>query len=187
MSLLKPALRRILLLLCCCLPGTGLAAERWLYINASHQNLYVMNGLQVAQRFSDIAVGRLGVKPVHFAGDTSTPAGEYRIDAINPSSHYTLFLRLNYPTPAHAEKARQMGRLSQADYDRILAAASAGRHPPQDTALGGAIGIHGIGRGSLETHRKFNWTEGCVALDNDQIRVLAEQVFVGMRVVIEAE
>jgi len=50
--------------------------------------------------------------------------------------------------------------------------------------LGGGIGIHGIGRGDLDIHRQYNWTNGCVALDNDQITDLARWIGVGTRVVI---
>lgn len=175
----------LVLLSLCAVTGPVRAGERWLLIDAGSATLKVMHGAQVVQRFDDIAVGRLGVKPLHFAGDTSTPAGEFRIDAINPDSDYTLFFRLNYPTRAHAEEALLLGRISRREFDRIMAAVQAGKHPPQDTALGGMIGIHGIGRGSLAVHRRFNWTEGCVALDNDQIHRLAGQVFIGMRVVIQ--
>jgi L,D-peptidoglycan transpeptidase YkuD (ErfK/YbiS/YcfS/YnhG family) len=50
--------------------------------------------------------------------------------------------------------------------------------------LGGAIGIHGIGGGSPDVHRRFHWTEGCVAVSNEQIERLAELVGIGTRVVI---
>ncbi len=56
--------------------------------------------------------------------------------------------------------------------------------PPQETPLGGYIGIHGIGRGDPAIHQKFNWTQGCIALTNRQIDDLSKWVHVGMRVVI---
>jgi L,D-peptidoglycan transpeptidase YkuD (ErfK/YbiS/YcfS/YnhG family) len=56
--------------------------------------------------------------------------------------------------------------------------------PPQNTILGGAIGIHGIGNGDPEIHKRFHWTEGCVAVTNEQIERLAELVDIGTRVVI---
>jgi murein L,D-transpeptidase YafK len=138
----------------------------------------------VEARFDDIALGRLGPKPVHYLGDTSTPTGEFRIDAINHQSNYTLFFRLNYPTVAHATLALAAGKITAQDHERIALAEWQGRPPPHDTPLGGMIGIHGIGRGSLKVHRDFNWTEGCVALDNQQIHALARYVRVGMRVII---
>ncbi len=184
---------RIGLLLCCLfLPLSGfgqsamiLPGERWLRVDATARTLSVMRGQNVEVRFDDISLGRLGPKPVHYRGDTSTPIGEFRIDAINRQSNYTLFFRLNYPTVAHATQALAAGRISQQDHERIALAEWQGRAPPQDTPLGGMIGIHGIGRGSLKVHRTYNWTEGCVALDNQQIHALAAYVRVGMRVLIE--
>lgn len=76
------------------------------------------------------------------------------------------------------------GRLKAEIGDAILAAAKEGEMPPQDTILGGAIGIHGIGRGSLKIHRIINWTDGCVALTNEQLRDFSRHAEVGMRVTI---
>ena len=156
--------------------------ERWLLIDPEAAELKVMQGDKVLARFGDIAMGRRGAKPVHYVGDMSTPTGEFRIQAINRNSFFTLFFELNYPTPAHAKKALEAGRISQEDYNHIAVADWAGDLPPQDTPLGGKIGIHGVGKGSLKVHRQFNWTEGCIALDNQQILDLANFVRVGMRV-----
>lgn len=160
------------------------AGETWLLIDAASATLDVMRGEHRLVRFGDVAFGRLGTKPVHYKGDTSTPLGEFRIDGINPNSNYTLFFRLNYPTARHAQKALEKGKISHEQYTAIVNAEVAGVPPPSTTPLGGLIGIHGLGGGSLAMHRKYNWTRGCVALDNDQIRALAQYVKVGMRVVI---
>ena len=50
--------------------------------------------------------------------------------------------------------------------------------PPWDTPLGGEIFIHGGGSGS-------DWTWGCVALDDDDVRELYRAVRVGTPVTIE--
>lgn len=179
------------ILLCCLSPllhaqsALILPSERWLLVDTTARTLSVMRGeTTVEARFDYIALGRLGPKPVHYRGDTSTPTGEFHIDAINHQSNYTLFFRLNYPTVAHASLALAAGKITQQDHERIALAEWHGKPPPQDTPLGGMIGIHGIGRGSLKVHRDFNWTEGCVALDNQQIHALARYVRMGMRVII---
>jgi lipoprotein-anchoring transpeptidase ErfK/SrfK len=51
--------------------------------------------------------------------------------------------------------------------------------------LGGHIGIHGVGRGDLRIHQQFDWTQGCIALTNEQIEQLQNLVRVGDRVVIQ--
>ena len=62
--------------------------------------------------------------------------------------------------------------------------AEGGRPPPQDTALGGYIGIHGVGAGDPAVHEDFNWTEGCVALTDAQIDALLRHITVGTAVEI---
>jgi lipoprotein-anchoring transpeptidase ErfK/SrfK len=68
--------------------------------------------------------------------------------------------------------------------DSILKALQQHRTPPQNTPLGGRLGIHGIGRANPAIHKAINWTDGCVALTNQQIRQLSPWVQVGTRVVI---
>ena len=138
----------------------------------------------MVKRYRHIAIGRRGAKALHYQGDDSTPLGDYRIDGINRESRYGIFLSLNYPLPVHARLAADAGTITAADRERIDRAYHAGKPPPYDTALGGMIGIHGIGKGSLRTHREFNWTHGCVALDNAQMQDLAARVRIGTRVVI---
>jgi len=60
-----------------------------------------------------------------------------------------------------------------------------GRLPPQDTNLGGLLGIHGVGRGNKRVQGVFDWTQGCVAVSNQQIDKLAKWMFLGMRVEIK--
>lgn len=158
--------------------------ESWLLVDYATATLSVMRGDTAIATFDDVAFGRLGTKPVHYLDDTSTPLGEFRIDGINSRSHYTLFFSLNYPTHVHAKLAMDQGKLTREQYLAIFNAELEGRKPPYDTPLGGMIGIHGVGAAPLSMHRKFNWTRGCVALDNQQIRALASYIRVGMRVVI---
>ena len=46
------------------------------------------------------------------------------------------------------------------------------------------IGIHGIGDGDRGVHRDFNWTNGCVALTNEEIDELLRWVKIGTPVEI---
>lgn len=156
----------------------------WLLIDSATATLSLMRGDKVLARYGDVAFGRLGTKPVHYKGDTSTPTGEFRIDGINHASQFHRFFSLNYPTEAHAKKALDQRRITFEQYMEILKAEHAGRRPPYDTPLGGMIGIHGLGPVRLDLHRKYNWTRGCVALDNGQIDALTPHLYIGMRVVI---
>jgi hypothetical protein len=184
--LVLPLLLLLLAMLCRVAPASAAPAnDTWLLIDYATATISVMKGDVAIARFDDAAFGRLGTKPVHYKDDTSTPLGEFRIDGINGSSHYTLFFSLNYPTHQHAKLAMQAGKLNIEDYLAIFNAEMEGRRPPYTTPLGGMIGIHGLGAAPLDMHRKFNWTRGCVALDNQQIRALSRYIRVGMRVLIQ--
>lgn len=166
--------------------STIYAAEApWLLIDGTKATLDVMRDGRSVAHFDNIAFGRRGTQPIHFKDDDSTPIGEFRIDNISMKTMYGPFFGINYPTEKHARIALDNGKISREAYLAIFNAESQGRPPPYTTPLGGMIGIHGIGAGNLEIHRKFNWTRGCVALDNQQIDALSRWVKIGMKVVIK--
>lgn len=160
------------------------AEQFWVLIDTEAAVLKVMAGKKVIARYDNISIGRMGTADLHLLGDDTTPLGAYRINAIGRNASYELFLGLDYPTVAHAKLALGRQVIDEFDYEDIVEAHERGAPPPASTPLGGEIGIHGIGRGSLRMHREYNWTHGCVALDNRQIRDLASTVRIGTRVVI---
>jgi murein L,D-transpeptidase YafK len=109
----------------------------------------------------------LGFSPLHHKereGDGRTPEGAYTIDARNPRSAFHLSLRVSYP-----------------DADDRARAAARGEDP------GGEIFIHGLPNGwrKLWTpHRRRDWTAGCIALTDREIREVWSLVPTGARVVI---
>ena len=80
-----------------------------------------------------------------------------------------------------ARQGHERGVISRRERDAIIAARRAGRQPPQNTALGGHIGLHGV-NGNRTTN--WNWTEGCVALMNDQIDILTPWLRPGTHVIV---
>ena len=83
-----------------------------------------------------------------------------------------------------ADRALVDGRIDEAQWQAIRRADQAGEVPSQNTPLGGMIGIHGIGDGDRGVHRDFNWTNGCVALTNEEIDELLRWVKIGTPVEI---
>lgn len=158
--------------------------EIWLQVDTQALELRVMRGLDVLRVYQDIAIGRSGTTENKRRLDGKTPLGEYRISLIKNNSKFHRFYGFDYPHLKHADHALQRGELSVEDYLRIRNAVRAGRVAPQDTPLGGHLGIHGIGSGELEVHTDFNWTNGCVALTNEQVEELARWLRVGTRVVV---
>jgi murein L,D-transpeptidase YafK len=123
----------------------------------------------------------LGLNPVGDKvreGDRRTPEGEFYIFTKNDKSAFYLSLGISYPSAKHAERGLRDGLITKAQYESIMRALKAGKTPPQNTALGGDIYIHGDGAGN-------DWTWGCVALENEDIRELFNAVSVGTPVKIE--
>jgi hypothetical protein len=77
------------------------------------------------------------------------------------------------------------GNIDVDTYDSIIKAHNNGQIPPQNTDLGGQIGIHGLGSANLSFHRSMNWTRGCIALTNDQIDQLSQWVEKGTLVTVK--
>jgi len=125
-------------------------------------------------RAFSVALSRAAEGAKRERGDERTPEGDYRIAGAARASRFHLFLPIDYPSPADAERALAERRLSVRSHREILAAHAAGRMPPQDTALGGLLGFHGEGqrwRGDLD----LDWTQGCFALSDEAITWLAER------------
>jgi murein L,D-transpeptidase YafK len=97
--------------------------------------------------------------------DGKTPEGEYFVAVKNPDSKFHRSLGLNYPNIKDAKRGLQMNLISQSEYDEIILANQEKRLPPQNTALGSEIYIHGGGINR-------DWTAGCIALDDDQMQEL---------------
>src|SRR4051812_39154412 len=92
----------------------------------------------------------LGLSPVGDKvrqGDRRTPEGDFYIFTKNNQSAYYLSLGVSYPNAAHAARGLRDGLINKEQYDAIMAALRAGKTPPQNTALGGDIYIHGNGAG----------------------------------------
>lgn len=155
-------------------------------IDKSDRVLIVKRGTQVERRFQ-IATGKGGLGDKRIRGDNKTPLGTYRITDFNEGSSFELFMRLNYPNLKDAFFGLKNHLITRHDFDRILDALRTDQRPPQNTPLGGAIGIHGLGEETaerLQVHRVLDWTQGCIALNNRDVNELRHYVRVGTRVVI---
>ncbi|MFZ2323358.1 MAG: L,D-transpeptidase family protein [Ignavibacteriaceae bacterium] len=104
----------------------------------------------------------LGFNPIRdkkFEGDGRTPEGIYEINSKNPESVCFLNLGISYPNE-----------------NDIAGALKLGKNP------GGDIKIHGIknGYGIIgKLHLLKDWTNGCIAVTNNEIRELYLNVPIG--------
>ncbi|MBZ9685352.1 L,D-transpeptidase family protein [Clostridium estertheticum] len=100
-------------------------------------------------------------------GDRKTPEGKYHICTRNDKSKYTLFLGLNYPNVEDAQRGLENGLIDELEFKEVEIKIQTGKRPNFSTPLGGAIGIHGGGT-------LGDWTAGCIALSDDDIRIIWE-------------
>ncbi len=157
-----------------------------LEISKSHRVLVLKRGSRIERRYR-ISSGSGGRGDKQRIGDHRTPVGIYRIVKVKAPSRFHTFFQLSYPNVKDAFYGLRNKRISLRDFDRIVFAQRYHLIPPQDTRLGGAIGIHGIGAASsqrMKIHWAADWTRGCIALTNEQIDELSKFIGVGTKVVI---
>jgi len=164
--------------------SAGLQTKPWLLVDTGEMTLTVMLDGRPQMTLHNIAIGRYGTSQEKRRGDNSTPLGRFRITRIERKSGFHRFIGLNYPDAERAEKAYRGGVISERELQATLGAHRRGKSPPQDTTLGGNIGIHGLGRGDPRLHETMNWTRGCVALTDNQVDSLLSWARVGMIVEI---
>ncbi|MDD1637736.1 MAG: L,D-transpeptidase [Methylococcaceae bacterium] len=178
---------RVYLLLCCSFFSFAAFAESdvWLLIDTAARKIEVKKGEQTLEILNEIAIGRGGAGIKNHRGDNITPFGNYRIGWVGEKSSFRKFFGLTYPSVHDAEKALHKGSIDRLTYDRIINAHMFHQIPPQNTPLGGQIGIHGLGRADARIHKTFDWTHGCIALTNTQIDHLSQLVDTGTVVKIK--
>jgi len=155
-----------------------------LVIDRSEHSLQVQKNGATLKTFK-VAFGNGGRKAKLRQGDHRTPLGTYRIRVIRSSDSFHLFVQLNYPNVKDAIRGLDNNVITKAQYNAILDAHIESRLPPQNTALGGQIGIHGIGNETeekIEIHDFIDWTKGCIAMRNHEIEELSRFIEIGTRV-----
>jgi murein L,D-transpeptidase YafK len=123
----------------------------------------------------------LGFSPVadkQREGDGATPEGEFYVFVKNNKSAYYLSLGISYPNVEDADRGLRDGLINETEHAAILDAIRKKKAPPQYTKLGGLIYIHGNGSSK-------DWTWGCVALENNEMKELYDVVTVGTPVTIK--
>ena len=147
--------------------------------------IVVWKGARKVELFSDDKLLRtykagLGFSPVADKvreGDGATPEGEFYVFVKNNRSAYYLSLGVSYPNVEDADRGLRDGLINRAQHRAITEAIRKKTAPPQYTKLGGLIYIHGNGARS-------DWTWGCVALENEDMKELFDAATVGTPVTI---
>ena len=119
-------------------------------------------------------------------GDHKTPEGDFYVaekSILQPADKFlgTRWLRISYPNAEDAERGLRKGLIDQNTYDQIVGAFRNKGIPPQYTALGGGVGIHGGSSKELGS----NWTWGCIGLHNQDVEDFFDYVEVGTPIYIQ--
>jgi murein L,D-transpeptidase YafK len=155
---------------------TGLENAR-LVVRKKERLLQIFDGERLVKTYEMV----LGFSPVgdkEIEGDGKTPVGEFYVFTKNPNSKFHLSLGLSYPNIDAAARGLKENLISREEHDAIVEAINNKQMPPQNTRLGGEIYIHGGGTAD-------DWTEGCVALGNEEMSELFNAIPVGALVRIE--
>lgn len=188
----------------------GKLSRALILVNKAQRRLELWVGRRMIKAYR-VQLGWVAHGPKERQGDQKTPEGSYYICEHRPSA-YHLGLWLAYPNAGDARRGLQAGLIGPGEYDAILKGLAAGACPPQETKLGGAIIIHGqlpeLTASQARKHRtdpsslrpggrpgdadpaamtEFqDWTDGCVALFNPDVRELYEFIADGTEVLIVA-
>ncbi len=96
-----------------------------------------------------VALGGDPVGPKTRQGDHKTPEGVYVLDSRNPHSQFYKSIHISYPSASERAAARQRG-----------------------VSPGGEVFVHGLPNGYRyvgAAHRLRDWTDGCIAVTDQEM------------------
>ncbi|TBO39936.1 L,D-transpeptidase family protein [Pedobacter kyonggii] len=135
----------------------------YIIVKKSNRQLLAYSKQKLIKTYQ-ISLGDSPVGHKEFEGDEKTPEGVYVVNAKNPNSGYHKNLGVSYPNKKDIAKAKLLSK-----------------------DPGGDIKIHGI-RNNLgfigKFQRFFDWTNGCMALTNNEVDELFYAVNIGTKIEI---
>jgi murein L,D-transpeptidase YafK len=145
------------------IPHFGPVKADLVIVHKAARNLQLLHAGRVIATYR-IALGRDPEGPKRREGDGRTPEGVYTLDWRNANSNFYRSLHVSYPREWDDLRAARWG-----------------------VSPGGEIMIHGLPNGvSAERvgHPYVDWTDGCIALTNDQMDELWARVDDGTTIII---
>ena len=149
--MMKSALALGIFLYCLTAPGHCAAsltkADKVVVLKGNRLLMLLKEGLVL--KIYKVALGRSPVGQKIQQGDTKTPEGSYYLDRRIANSRFYRALHISYPNADDIQNAKALGV-----------------EPGRD------IMIHGLPKGFDDvgpSHRKYDWTKGCIAVTNSEI------------------
>ena len=166
---------------------TGPIPNLKIVVDKSDHLLTLYSGGTILKSYG-VGLGDGGEGDKQKAGDHKTPEGTFYIaerSVLSPPDQYlgSRWMRVSYPNVEDAQRGLDSGMIDLSVYQEIVRANNNGEIPPQRTALGGGIGIHG-GSGTYDNIGD-HWTWGCMALTNSNVNEIYDYISVGTRLVIQ--
>lgn len=128
--------------------ATPLPEADRIVVHKSERTMELMHASTVIKTYK-IALGGEPIGAKTRQGDHRTPEGVYVIDSRNAQSKFHRSLHVSYPNAADREGARKIG-----------------------ASPGGDVFIHGLSNGYGfigAAHRARDWTDGCIAVTDEEI------------------
>ena len=148
-----------------------------IFIRKNDRKLELFDGEKLIKTYP-MALGFAPVGDKEREGDGKTPEGEFYVHFKNDKSKFYLSIGISYPNIDAAKRGLATKLITKKEHDAIVEAVNNKKTPPQKTALGGEIFIHGGGSAT-------DWTQGCAALSNADIKELFDAVPLGAKVEIK--
>lgn len=146
------------------LPKTELAKVDLVKVDKSKRRMYLVSQGEVIKEYR-IALGKSPRGHKQQEGDQRTPEGRYYLDDIMPSSQFYRSMSISYPNLRDKLRAQAEG-----------------------VDPGGEIKVHGLKDGydgDPQFIQSFDWTNGCIALTNQEMDEFLSLVRIGTPIEIE--
>lgn len=141
-----------------------LAAVDWVKVDKSKRRMYLYEQDRVVREYR-IALGKEPRGHKHQEGDQKTPEGLYYLDSISAQTQFYKAFHISYPNEQDIAYAKL-----------------------HDLDPGGDVKIHGLKNGTTarpQFVQSFDWTNGCIALTNEEMDEFIALVPVGTPISIE--
>jgi murein L,D-transpeptidase YafK len=133
-------------------------------VDKSKRMMYLLDGDDVVKQYT-ISLGADPKGHKEREGDEKTPQGRYILDYKKEDSSFYRAMHITYPNSADVKHAQEKG-----------------------FSPGGFIMVHGQrnGFGSLAfITQNFDWTNGCIAITNDEMDEFMSLVDIGTKIQID--
>jgi len=137
---------------------------KFINVSKNKRRMMVYSEENALLKIYHISLGKQPKGDKEFEGDMKTPEGKYFLNEKRKKSIYYKGFVISYPDKKHIENAKKLNKTA-----------------------GGNILIHSIPdnwKWVGKFHRFVDWTNGCIAVTNDEMDELWENIDVGTQITI---